>query len=159
MKITFYIGNGFDLNQNLKTCYSQFLKEYLNYPRESSKHIELFKHHLNNYDCWGDLELALGCMLAEYDENTVDHFIEGLEDLKKKLSIYLKKQEGHFKYKIRKIKKELKRTLMIYNKKNGYMYPFYDLYPDNSEENEISFVSFNYTRIINNMCYNNIIKK
>lgn len=152
MRITFFIGNGFDLNQNLKTRYPQFLNEYFNSTQKSPKYIEEFKSHLNNYDCWSDLELALGSMLAEYNENTVDDFIRGLEDLKEKLSIYLKKQERRFKYKIRKIKKELKRTIMIYNTKNGYLYPFYDLYADNAEENEISFVSFNYTRIINNMC-------
>ncbi len=158
MKITFFIGNGFDLNQNLKTSYPQFLNEYFNNSQECPKYIEEFKKHLHNYDCWSDLELALGSMLAEYDKNTVDDFIKGLEDLKEKLSLYLKKQEKCFKYKIRKIKKELKRTIAIYNTKNGYLYPFYDLYADNSEENEISFVSFNYTRIINNMC-NKIRKK
>lgn len=152
MKITFFIGNGFDLNQNLKTSYPQFLDEYFYNTQKESKIIKEFKRHLLDCDCWSDLELALGSMLAKYNRNTVDDFISGLEDLKEKLSLYLKKQEECFKYKIRKIKKELKRTIMIYNTKNGYSYPFYDLYADESDENEISFVSFNYTRIINNMC-------
>ena len=105
MRITFFIGNGFDLNQNLKTNYSDFLKNYLKETEADSLAVTEFKKRLNNYDCWSDLEIALGSMLHEYDQDSVDQYVSGLKDLKEKLSRYLAKEEKRFKYKIRKIKK------------------------------------------------------
>lgn len=153
MRITFFIGNGFDLNQNLKTNYSDFLKNYLKETEADSPAVTEFKKRLNNYDCWSDLEIALGSMLHEYDEDSVDQYVSGLKDLKEKLSRYLAKEEKRFKYKIRKIKKELKRSIAIFYTKFGYLHPFDDLYPNNSEKNIINFVSFNYTRIVNIMLH------
>ncbi len=151
MKITFFVGNGFDLNQNLRTSYPNFLKIYLTNNKNDSDAIKNFKKNLNMYDCWSDLELALGKILIHYDETTIEDFIEGLNDIKKNLSLYLSEQEKKFKYKFRKIKKELKRTFSLYYNKKGYLYPFFDLYADNSESNVINFITFNYTKILNNM--------
>ncbi|MBE7014423.1 MAG: hypothetical protein E7419_04355 [Ruminococcaceae bacterium] len=151
MKITFFIGNGFDLNQNLKTSYPEFLKTYLPEKEEDSDIVKYFKKKLEQYNCWSDLESSLGKILIHYDEETIDDFIKGLNDIKKCLSLYLSEQEKKFKYKFRKIKKELKRTFAMYYNKKGYLYPFFDLYADNSENNEINFITFNYTKILNKM--------
>lgn len=153
MKITFFIGNGFDLNQNLKTSYADFLHHYIAETKNDPLCVLIFKKYLTEFDCWSDLEMALGNMLCKYDEANVDDFILGLEDLKEKLSLYLSKEEKRFKYKIRKIKKELKRTLSIYCTKHGYLYPFYDLDIEKPTTNVLNFVSFNYTRIVNVMIH------
>lgn len=153
MKITFLIGNGFDLNQNLKTGYADFLERYTSETKNDSLCVQAFKKNLKEFDCWSDLEMALGNMLCQYNETNVDDFIMGLEDLKQKLSLYLSNEEKKFKYKIHKIKKELKRTLGIFYTKHGYLYPFYDLDIEKPTTNVVNFVSFNYTRIVNNMMH------
>lgn len=153
MKITFLIGNGFDLNQDLKTGYADFREHYTQETEKDSLCVKAFKEKLEKYDCWSDLEMALGNMLCEYDETNVDDFITGLEDLKKKLSLYLSSEEKKFKYKLHKIKKELKRTLGIFYTKHGYLYPFHDLDIERPTTNVVNFISFNYTRIINNMMH------
>lgn len=153
MRITFFVGNGFDLNQSLRTSYPNFLKKYIIESKKDPQYVIDFKKRLVTFDCWSDLEIALGDMLCEYDENTIDDFINALKDLKEKLSLYLEKEEKRFKYKIRRNKKELRRSIAIFHSKQGYQYPFNDLYADNSEKNVINFVSFNYTRIVNKMIH------
>ena len=54
MNITFMIGNGFDLNLNLKTGYKDFYKYYI----ENTKEDIISKSIKNNYELWADLELG-----------------------------------------------------------------------------------------------------
>ena len=42
MKVTFLVGNGFDLNQNLKTSYADFYKVYAKPNKRDSKAVTDF---------------------------------------------------------------------------------------------------------------------
>lgn len=66
MKVVYLIGNGFDLNLDLKTGYSDFYTYYLNIMTENID-ISRLKSHLKNdknndgkYQYWSDLEIAMG---------------------------------------------------------------------------------------------------
>lgn len=91
MRITFLIGNGFDLNIGKKTSYRDFYKYYLNQPSQSVL-IENLKKDLNqNYKNWSDLELGLGKYTKKI--NTIDEFDLVLDDIKDNLSNFIGDQE------------------------------------------------------------------
>ena len=96
MKITFLIGNGFDINIGMKTRYSDFYNYYV---KTESKNdlIKTLKENLNNnHENWADLELAFG----EYTENlkTIDEFDIVFDDLREKLSEYIKLEEDKYDF-------------------------------------------------------------
>jgi hypothetical protein len=91
MKITFLVGNGFDLNIGKKTSYRNFYNYYLRQPSKSDLIIKLKNNLKQNYENWSDLELGLG----EYTKNIkdIDEFDFVLGDIIDNLSIFIKNQE------------------------------------------------------------------
>ena len=90
MNILYLIGNGFDLNLNLKTSYKDFYNFILEKNNEKDLAIVAkFKNEIKNKPTnWSDLELELGKFTAEIDSiedanNLHDYLID-------KLSSYLK---------------------------------------------------------------------
>ncbi|MEE9361164.1 MAG: AbiH family protein [Cellulophaga sp.] len=87
MRINYIIGNGFDINLNLKTSYIEFVKEYKKVENEE-KVIKSFKSTLeNDSNLWSDLESYLG----DYTKNikVAQDFIKIYDDLQLELSKYL----------------------------------------------------------------------
>ncbi|PRP68349.1 AbiH family protein [Nonlabens agnitus] len=70
MRTVFLIGNGFDLNLNLKTSYSEFYKFYIN--QESNKKVVAsLKRSINsNLSNWADLKLELGNYTVNIDNQS-----------------------------------------------------------------------------------------
>lgn len=60
MNILYFIGNGFDLNLNMKTSYQDFLNFYKKIHNDSSTIKEFKKEIDENYLDWSDLEVNLG---------------------------------------------------------------------------------------------------
>lgn len=90
MNILYLIGNGFDLNLNLKTSYKDFYNFILE--KNNQKDLDIvakFKNEVNNEPTnWSDLEFELGKFTAEIDsiedaDNLHDYLID-------QLSSYLK---------------------------------------------------------------------
>ena len=72
MKITFLIGNGFDLNLGLKTTYKDFYKNFLStLDSESLNNNILYKHIDKNIEDWVDFETRLG--LFTFPPNSKDN--------------------------------------------------------------------------------------
>ena len=87
-RITFFIGNGFDINVGLDTRYSNFYKYYLShYPEDM-----LAKSIDKNYDLWSDLESGLGEYTANVDDGMEATFWESEEKLENALADYLQSQ-------------------------------------------------------------------
>ena len=62
MKMTYLIGNGFDLALGLATGYKSFIGWYLNQPSEG-KEVEWLKEHIKDAtEQWSDAELAFGAL-------------------------------------------------------------------------------------------------
>lgn len=93
MNILYIIGNGFDLNLNLKTGYQHFYDHYLSIKTESPV-LSALKNHLGEkrYTKWADLEKGLG----EYTENllSIDELEEIEHDLTATLKEYLLKEQS-----------------------------------------------------------------
>ena len=85
MNITFLIGNGFDLNLNLNTRYSDFYKYYM----EHNPNDLLSKSIEKDYEMWSDLEIGLGKFLQSIDETQIPAFLDSKSTLELLLSDYL----------------------------------------------------------------------
>lgn len=60
MKITFFIGNGYDINIGLKTGYPDFLQWYVEQPSEDNLIADFKQIIANGIEYWSDLEITLG---------------------------------------------------------------------------------------------------
>ncbi|MCK0156166.1 bacteriophage abortive infection AbiH family protein [Cellulophaga sp. F20128] len=102
MKIVYLLGNGFDVNLNLKTRYPDFYQYYNNIDSKSES-ISNLKKSIQNEESWADLE----SMLGEYtqDIKSTNEFIEIFEDIGDNLADYLKEEEK--KIDLLKIEKDI----------------------------------------------------
>ena len=94
MKITFLIGNGFDLNCGLK---SSFMDVYQQYVKKDviSNPIKQFKESISgDIDLWSDFEVAMANYMGEFDSER--DFLICLRDFKSFLKNYLKEEESTF---------------------------------------------------------------
>jgi len=105
--ITFILGNGFDLNQGLKTRYTDFYPHYIKtnvceYPELNllqaqtfETALEKFKRELSKSDVlWSDFELSLGKYSQSFNsQNEAYLFTSMLDDFTSHFAMYLKKQD------------------------------------------------------------------
>lgn len=101
MNVTILVGNGFDLNLNLKTQYTDFLEDYRKNTEGDSPLIEQFKKDIAD-DCetWSNAELAFGKYTANFKDRAkgAKEFCACHYDFRKKLVLYLKKQESRLNW-------------------------------------------------------------
>ena len=87
-RVTFLIGNGFDINVGLKTRYSQFYKDYISrYP-----HDYIAQAIKSDYGYWADMEEALGGYTAEVSKEEDKRFWESENLLEISLADYLEQE-------------------------------------------------------------------
>lgn len=168
MNITFFIGNGFDINLGLKTKYSDFLDYYLDSKKLEDikgrnlsdeeilkkEHIERFKKYVNdNIEFWWSKgELTLGKYTSELSEGEGERFLNCQRDLDNELSKYLQSQEKNIDYEHNKEKiiKSLCNLSNIFNifpyKIKNQIIKVLDNYK--YEDYYYNFISFNYTTTI-----------
>ena len=92
MKITFFIGNGYDINIGLKTAYHDFLKWYVEQPSKNDTIADFKKIIEDGIEYWSDLEIALGRKTLTHPLNTKAGFTTCKYDLDTQLQKYLKQQ-------------------------------------------------------------------
>lgn len=96
MKITFMIGNGFDLNLGLKTTYNAFLESYRKITDEDSDLLRYFKSEiLSEKGLWSNVEEAFGCITKRFkdDGRDAEDYCECHEHFCVKLAEYLMNEE------------------------------------------------------------------
>ena len=150
MNITFMIGNGFDLNLNLKTSYKDFYKYYM----ENTKEDIISRSIKNNYDLWADLELGLGHMLKDIAESQIDEFLDSKANLESLLTDYLTKESAKLT-----ITDENKFSNEFKNKIVNFLDGFCtedknqlkSLFSKTTEVINYRFITFNYTTILDKM--------
>lgn len=91
MNILFILGNGFDLNLDLKTSFKNFNKYYIGIKSEN-KNVNKLKDSISgDFENWSDLEFKLGEFTKEL--NSVAELNEVIEDLVINLRDYIKSEE------------------------------------------------------------------
>lgn len=158
MKATFIIGNGFDLNLNMKTSYINFLNFYTVKRKKSDvSAIRDFIKYLEEKDGrknWADLEMLLGELTEKYDDSNINDYYAAILDLRRELVNYLSLEEKHYKYKISKIRKEWIDVFNYFLLSTKYLWPDDELFDvEHIDKMVIDFVILNYTRIIDKMFY------
>ena len=100
MKVTFLIGNGFDLNLGLRTLYKHFIVEYKELNGQESEIISEFKKYIKeNLDSWANAEKEFGEYTFRYSgEQGREDFLTCHEDFCKELASYLKREEAKLNY-------------------------------------------------------------
>ena len=151
MIITFLIGNGFDLNLNLKTSYDNFIEEY-RVVQEDDKDIRFFKKHINkNLTLWSQAEVALGKYTEKFCTNAseMEIFLKCHKDFCEKLADYLQEEVGRFLGYIRDIDIEMhfgnalsKVTEGIHKSEDKFLSK---IISRNRDQDIYHFINYNYT--------------
>lgn len=158
MKITVLLGNGFDVSLGIKSSYGDFYKWYYNKPSDI-KHIQDFRDAIkkdilsdipDDEKTWADFELGLGKYTENFTKETVDQFIDCLDDAQANIRQYLLEQEATFDiaHCTDASKVAFQKSLWnfyeeISDLEKGPMRGSINAVPN--EDREISFITFNYT--------------
>lgn len=149
MNITFFIGNGFDINLGLNTAYSSFYPYFIDKARENNMIRKWLEEDKLN---WADLEKKLGEKLGEVSEDTLKQFYDDKEELDRLLIEYLEKEQKRYCFDDEE---------SIIEEFNRSMLEFYagmsvkdinsieeTLKMHKNEEFTYSYIDFNYTNIL-----------
>ncbi len=95
MVLTFFLGNGFDINLGRATRYSNFYDYYKQQP-SAYPVVQKLKDDIEEYrdKAWKDLELGLGQFTAKV--KTVEEFLIAFADITIELTKYLRSEEQTF---------------------------------------------------------------
>ena len=149
MNITFFIGNGFDINIGLDTRYSDFYPYFLKRANDNN----MIKNWLDgNEMLWSDLEEKLGQEISKIPEGKLEQFYDDKDELDRLLIDYLEKEQEKYVFEEPEaIKKEFSKSMLNFYcelpaedvasiKKTMELY--------RNEEFLYSYVTFNYTNIL-----------
>jgi len=154
MNIVFILGNGFDMNLDMKTSYKNFYEEYLTTKSDNSI-VSKFKNNIKvESDKWSNLESRLG----EYTEdlNSLGELEEIMQDVEDNLEVYLQKEEDKLKHS--KVNKALLLNHFIFPEKLLAAKDKQDitLYKNRwvNESWQIDVITFNYTKTLERLFEN-----
>lgn len=152
MNITFFIGNGFDINIGLATQYSKFYPYFI---KNASDNNMIRSWMDGNEKLWSDLEEKLGQEISKIPERELDKFYDDKDELDRLLIEYLEKEQEKYGFEDPEaIKKEFSKSMLnFYNelpvedvasiKKTMEVYRDGDFI--------YSYITFNYTNILDRM--------
>ncbi|MBQ7359522.1 MAG: hypothetical protein IJW63_05460 [Lachnospiraceae bacterium] len=149
MNITFFIGNGFDINLGLKTRYENFYPFFISNAQENN----MIRNWIDgNESLWADLEEKLGQELVRLSQDRLEQFYSDKEELDKLLLEYLEKEQEKYCFEDRdKLKKEFTRSMETFfvglpAKDIASINATLDKYKN--EEYVYAFITFNYTNVL-----------
>lgn len=156
MRVTFLIGNGFDISMGLKTSYKDFKNWYCDQPCEDAVILSFKKHIKNDMltkgEYWSDFEKGLGQYTSEFTLETVQDFIKCYNDARSKLLEYIQLEEAKISSQI--IDMEIQSFIDGLSSYYSELRPkekitIENIYPHNINDNiEVNFISFNYTNVL-----------
>ena len=157
MNITFLIGNGFDINLDLKTRYTDFYEYFIPRAQEDKLKQSLKK----DYSLWADLEIALGVKTNLFKDQEEDEFFDCKERIEKHLIDYLSMENSKVVYKDKKMIASCfqKNVVNFYQEFAQRDSDFYKTLEVNDKVIHYNFVSFNYTDVLDNIvkiCIDNL---
>lgn len=160
VKITFLIGNGFDLNVGLNTRYSDFYPYYVKRCPDDL----LAKEIDENTDRWSDLELALGQVTDKIAPQKMEVFLDSVTNLENEFAKYLSEEMRRIHLDVKEIRDktegEIFRSLTgFYMKNQGEsIESIKNILEDANNLKEYSFITFNYTDVLE-QCLNTFGKR
>ena len=156
MRITFLVGNGFDIQAGLNSSYRDFGKWYCQ-EESNDPQIKKLKETIKdsietNNENWADFEEALGKYTENFSLDNIQDFFNCYDDIRTKLLEYLSAETRRYAQEI----SEENINLFISGLANYYteLRPrekrdIEQVYPPEIDDNiEIRFISYNYTDIM-----------
>lgn len=149
-RVTFLIGNGFDINLGLNTKYKEFYPFYFDQCHTHKLANEIQK----DYEKWADLEIGLGKYTKKVSVSEMDDFLEEEEQLELMLTEYLEKECQRVKIEDPALKEKIAIQMQ------DYLMNFYKglnteqriyirkLFTTTREPIHYSFINFNYTNTL-----------
>ena len=158
MKVTFLIGNGFDINCGLKCTFHEICEDYIKI-EPATENLKHFKENMDsNIDTWADFEMAMNQYLSNF--KTEEEALECIRDFKLFMKDHLKKEETLFlnriSYKTENLVtkacgKEIRESLLnFYRGVNNNTTARYNSINDITKT-DYAFVTFNYTRVMDKL--------
>ena len=143
MNITFFVGNGFDINLGLDTRYTDF---YPNYLAKGYDDI-LSRAIADNYDKWADLEIALGQLLRDISVEQIDEFLDSKGRLEGDLADYLRNENKRLDLSANKLPGEFQKNVVgFYQEFSSKEKSDYKAWLSSVRSTiQYQFTSFNYT--------------
>lgn len=153
MNITYLFGNGFDLQQHLKTRYVDFMKWYR---KKQPNDFFSRKCTEDNESLWLDFELYMGRATKHlHDKIEMNDYLNSVENVKMGLKEYMREQKNSVRYKYDNISKTFKDSIRSFNK-GKFLFPVDEVlrrYNFPNGEHKINFIEFNYTGIATRLFY------
>ena len=149
MRITFFIGNGFDLNMGFKTGYDSF------YSSLSGDKLDnpIVKSITHDKELWSDMEEGLGNYYNSEVAKNDDYFIEAKHQIELYLEEYLDKVQKQAVYTdTNRISLEMKKSIVDFYKplNRKCREDIIRIIKGIREQIDYSFIVFNYTSIFDN---------
>lgn len=155
MRITYMIGNGFDIALGLKTKYTDFY-EYLQKDFNYEKNIknDILENISKNIELWSDLELGLGDYTKYIgdDQEKLEKFFDDKFSIEIKIKEYLKLEQEKINWGNEQTINNIKDKFFY------YVSVFFNLLKSTDKDDilkiisgqncQYSIISFNYTNVI-----------
>ena len=156
MKITYFIGNGFDIGLGMKTGYKDFYPYFMDMASGDNmikKRIQKDSSDWESYEKWADLEMGLGKFTNYVSLEQVEEFLDDKVELDKLLVSYLKQEGSKYKFEEANIANMITnsiqtlRTWEVENESN-----LVDWVHTQFKNKEVVYdvITFNYTDCMNN---------
>lgn len=150
MNITFFIGNGFDINLGLHTKYTDFYK----YLIEKEPNNSIVKNIQCNSELWADFEIGLGKYLEKVNtDEEIERFFDDKESIENHLQQYLKMQNSCVSYPNEKKSAESFRNGIVnfYKAFSPKEQQHYNIRVANADNILYQFIDFNYTFAVDSL--------
>lgn len=151
MRITFLIGNGFDMKMGIASSYKSVEAHYIGLERtdETIKEFQQSLKHNGKY--WSNFELAIGKYTSHFDVGDQQGFNACLEDFTTELGNYLQGEEEKVDFALcdKEIKEEFVRSIKNFDGEleQRYRNQIKNIFA-NGDTVEFKFISFNYTHLL-----------
>lgn len=155
VKITFLIGNGFDVGVGMNSRFKDFFPIYEAKSRTKDKRIKMLSEEIDgNYETWADFESALGKYTLKFTKETKQDFLDQLKDFEGDFIEYLKSQEDMLSFDAEKAISEHMINALREFYEGGKLAPesrmmLASVYANHaSEDHTYNFINFNYTNVL-----------
>lgn len=148
MLITFFIGNGFDLNNGMKTKFTDFYEDIETKKSPIDLELNFIYSKINkNKDLWSYFEMQLGKLTFEHGQKIKDKLLDDIEEFREDFIEYMTEQNENFSFDESIAQEVFMRSL------THYMYQLdkterdalLSLYSKNTSPRQFNFINFNYT--------------
>lgn len=155
MKITFLIGNGFDIGMGMKSKFSDYFPVYIEQSKSKKISLKGLADHIEeDKENWSYFERQLGYYTDEFIPETKKLYFDQVKDFEKGFINYLKIQESKLLFNnSQKIAHMMIDALLSYHSDNNLprqsakdIERIYDKYKN--ENITYNFINFNYTSVL-----------